>query len=536
MNERLLVSDRGEVSVAHEAFLRRWSRAAAWIAENREALQVRDRVAQAAGRWHGEGQTDDFLLPPGKQLAEALALWTARPRILSPDLQEYIRRSQESQHRVERRQRRRLQVIVAGICLPILLLLGLRNGYVEDWRRKLGQSPTAMELVVWAGLDGKPLSQEKLDQFKKEIGGLELAIPSFQRVVKIANIDAQGITQSVGEATLFSAAPRDPVLTQYGCDLTDQSERTIFLARHLAEVLRANVGHVVKVEVSRWAGGVKESAALEMTVGGLIETDERETYTAYAPVGTLIAMEGYARGLPVAKSGWLPFRAVASAAPEAKGAKKTEPDSSPGRLVSAPFEPTFFKARLYARTIDDVPAVARAFQERGYAVSSISGRIEELRGQSHSLVLLVSVFGFCVLLPGIIAFAGVLLDSVDRKRRTRRTVSVRGKPHSVLSYTVFLREMSIGCLFAGVAVALACAIAFFLSWEPPPGMTWAGKPVIQIFVQPGDVLIVVLGRSSVAAWGFSSSDRNGSRVEGEGATDDDANRPPRTCQETQESG
>ena len=62
VDQRLLVSDRGEISVAHEALLHRWDRAAAWIAENREELRIRGRIGQAAARWQAEGQSQDFLL------------------------------------------------------------------------------------------------------------------------------------------------------------------------------------------------------------------------------------------------------------------------------------------------------------------------------------------------------------------------------------------------------------------------------------------------------------------------------------------
>ena len=91
----------------------RWERAAAWIAENREGLRIRARVALAAGRYRAEGEDDELLLPPGKPLAEAVALWTTRPRMLAPDLHEYIRRSQARQLRAERRKRRGMQITAA---------------------------------------------------------------------------------------------------------------------------------------------------------------------------------------------------------------------------------------------------------------------------------------------------------------------------------------------------------------------------------------------------------------------------------------
>ena len=63
---RLLVSDRGEIRVAHEALLAHWPRLREWIARNGEFLRTRSRVAAAAARWAAEGRSEDFLLPRGQ--------------------------------------------------------------------------------------------------------------------------------------------------------------------------------------------------------------------------------------------------------------------------------------------------------------------------------------------------------------------------------------------------------------------------------------------------------------------------------------
>jgi WD40 repeat protein len=135
VEERLLVSDRGEISVAHEALLRRWERSAAWIAENREAILIRARIAQAAARWQAEGRADDFLLPPGKPLAEAVALATTRSRMLSPDLQEYVRLSQDRQVGIERQKRRRLQITATVFAVLGIIAAGAAFFSVTQWRQ-----------------------------------------------------------------------------------------------------------------------------------------------------------------------------------------------------------------------------------------------------------------------------------------------------------------------------------------------------------------------------------------------------------------
>lgn len=76
---RLFVSELDDdgsavVTVAHEALLWHWPRVQDWVAQNRENLRIRARVAAAAQRWEAEQRPADLLLPSGKPLVEAESL------------------------------------------------------------------------------------------------------------------------------------------------------------------------------------------------------------------------------------------------------------------------------------------------------------------------------------------------------------------------------------------------------------------------------------------------------------------------------
>lgn len=79
VEQRLFVTELADdgdavVTVAHEALLWHWPRVKDWVAQNRENLRIRARIAAAAERWRIEGKPADLLLPPGKPLMEAEAL------------------------------------------------------------------------------------------------------------------------------------------------------------------------------------------------------------------------------------------------------------------------------------------------------------------------------------------------------------------------------------------------------------------------------------------------------------------------------
>ena len=78
IEQRLFVShlQHGEpcFSIAHEALLRRWPRATAWIAEHFDSLSVKSRLLHLSQRWRSEQQNSAYLLAEGKPLQEALLL------------------------------------------------------------------------------------------------------------------------------------------------------------------------------------------------------------------------------------------------------------------------------------------------------------------------------------------------------------------------------------------------------------------------------------------------------------------------------
>ncbi|MGO4891351.1 nSTAND1 domain-containing NTPase [Flavobacterium sp. W21_SRS_FM6] len=61
-------------SLAHEALLRRWSRASEWIADHQDSLAIKSRLQQLCQRWLNEGKSTAYLLAEGKPLQEALSL------------------------------------------------------------------------------------------------------------------------------------------------------------------------------------------------------------------------------------------------------------------------------------------------------------------------------------------------------------------------------------------------------------------------------------------------------------------------------
>ncbi|HEX5793684.1 MAG TPA: transcriptional regulator, partial [Rheinheimera sp.] len=101
VEQRLFVShlQNGEpcFSIAHEALLRRWPRATAWISEHFDSLSVKSRLQHLTRRWHAEQYNSAYLLAEGKPLQEALQLKQNRLFQLDAEENEFL---QASKYRV----------------------------------------------------------------------------------------------------------------------------------------------------------------------------------------------------------------------------------------------------------------------------------------------------------------------------------------------------------------------------------------------------------------------------------------------------
>ncbi|WP_349815646.1 nSTAND1 domain-containing NTPase [Paraglaciecola algarum] len=99
VDSRLFVSHlkQGQAcfSLAHEALLRRWPRAAKWISEHQESLTIKSRLQQLSEKWIAEGKSTAYLLAKGKPLLEAKALQTNPIFALSSQEQDFINASQK---------------------------------------------------------------------------------------------------------------------------------------------------------------------------------------------------------------------------------------------------------------------------------------------------------------------------------------------------------------------------------------------------------------------------------------------------------
>ncbi|MDR0706176.1 MAG: hypothetical protein LBF88_14475 [Planctomycetaceae bacterium] len=194
-------------------------------------------------------------------------------------------------------------VIVSGICLPILLLLGLKNGHLAELRKDLLQSPTGRQVVFWAGQGGDLMTADTLQTFKNEIQSIDLLIPELQRVV---TMECNG--KNADHITLYSTREGDPILAQHGItvkSLIDNESPSVVVSSTVAEKLDLQIGDTVQMKVVRSYSGREEIGTTDIIVSSIIPSIEgTSSMTGFAPFEFLLDLERFVMGQQVSRYNW----------------------------------------------------------------------------------------------------------------------------------------------------------------------------------------------------------------------------------------
>ncbi len=197
----------------------------------------------------------------------------------------------------------RLQVaIVAGVCFPILVLLALKRGHVEELRRDLATSPTGREVKLYCSNDGEFFHLDSLDETAKQLGQVELMIPEIKRTCRLTSVSTQsGEEIAVDGVDLIATLPGDPVLADLGADILHADELGVVLLSHVAGKLDVSVGDSISITAFR--GNDENEASIEMIVRGVIPSP-RSSLIGYLNTATLQKMVIYVRGGAVPEWDW----------------------------------------------------------------------------------------------------------------------------------------------------------------------------------------------------------------------------------------
>lgn len=280
-----------------------------------------------------------------------------------------------------------LVLALAAVLTPLLVLFGLKFGVVDTLRARLVGEPRTREIHNLASGQFDAAWFVELARVP-EVGFLLPRTRAIASTMTLVPEGARGRGMVVAE--LIPSAPGDPLLL---AGAAPQGVHEAVLSASAARQLGVGPGTLLRGNISRIVDGRRENAAVPLSVTGVLREAAHPRPAALVSLKLLEATEDYRDGHAVPGLGWRGAPAADAAARRYAG------------------------FRLYARSIDDVPALRDRLEAMGLQVRTAAAEIERVQMLDRNLSTvfwLVAAIG----LGGFLLSLGVnLWANVERKRR-----------------------------------------------------------------------------------------------------------------------
>lgn len=328
---------------------------------------------------------------------------------------------------------------LASMLAPLLILQGLKNGVISGMRHRLLQDPAA--LIITPKSDAGRFTPEFI-QALAAMPGAGYAVGRIRETASDLTLENKEKKVRASIA-LEPSTPGEPVLKQYDIPAPEDGERPqIVLSATAAASLKAARGSALHVNLARRTPeGRLETVPLTLETAAVLPPQAADRKLAFAPLSLLEDMENYRDNIAVPERGL-------------SGSLK------PGPRQYASF-------RLYAKSLDDVEALAMALENKRIEVMTKSrdiAAIKSLEAAINQIILIISL----AVGAGFAAFTFSSSESsARRKRRMLGMLRLLGFQRSALVcfpaaqclLTAVCGFAAALAIYAGVAQAIAAAFA-----------------------------------------------------------------------------
>lgn len=196
-------------------------------------------------------------------------------------------------------------VIFAGICLLILLLIGLKSGLVQQFYDDIMKSPSATEGKWFATSADQALDRLGEQQLLTFLPPGAIVIPEITKIVSLTTATGQ-----VENVTLQATVPGDPFLAYYGVGIATTQDRSVIVSPEVARELGIDAPQsgfqptTATVTLRRMDGDKIVKAELQVTVVAVIGSDESKIKSGYLSRYFMDQIEDFSQGETVAEHGW----------------------------------------------------------------------------------------------------------------------------------------------------------------------------------------------------------------------------------------
>lgn len=196
--------------------------------------------------------------------------------------------------------------IIAGVCLPMLLMLGLSRGLVEQFREDLSRSPSTRRIAVWATRDELRFDDQSETQLATN-ANVDVVIPDISGRAWFRNSSEPAGPPSQTDpddvlVELSSTAVGDPMLLSHNVYLVDDRLKQVILTSTAAKSigLPARLISDTTVQMRMNRTGDDSIYGINLTVSGIVPDGQQ---SAFLPRRLMDMLESFKRGQSVRELG-----------------------------------------------------------------------------------------------------------------------------------------------------------------------------------------------------------------------------------------
>ena len=318
-----------------------------------------------------------------------------------------------------------LMIAVAALIAPLLILLGLRTGVVDTLRQRLLSDPKTLELTLKGNF--------KLDEnWFNEIASLNevgFIIPMTRSLS--AQVDLVKTPRDfMKRVIILPTAENDPLLKRANLSSHFDGD-AIIISSVIAEKLALNVGDEIDIRLARKVNNKRETGQLRVTIEAVAPETITSRAQIFAQLPLLIGVENYIDGV----SDTILFN----------------DDASNKRTVYA-------RARLYAKTLEDVAPLAEHIRKRNIDVITEADKIDTVKAIDRAAGFIFATIAYATSIGGAAALIGLILVNIDRRRKELALLRLIGFSRASMVIFPICQSMLIGLCGYGLA-ALAYSVS-----------------------------------------------------------------------------
>lgn len=316
---------------------------------------------------------------------------------------------------------------LAAVLAPLIVLAGLRAGVVEGLREALLQDARSREVVTAAN---RSLDAALLDRLAAR-PDVAFLVPRTRTLSASLLLERPGAPGAGSRVELLATLPGDPLLGTAGAGAGGTDE--VVLSAAAAARLGLRPGDPVLGRLARIAGGERSSAALALRVRAVAPAGATGRELAWAALPLAVLIEDF-------QDGRAEIPADVSALPPARRAE-------------------YAGFRLYARTLEGLPALDASLRAEGLEIQSRAEDVEALLRTDRNLLVLFALVAGLGGAGFLVSLGAGLWANVERKRVGLAQLRLLGLRAVALGAVPVAQSAVLALLGAGAASAAALAAA-----------------------------------------------------------------------------